>query len=285
MKYKEKVKNSLIIILGSIIIAVSTALFVLPFEIDTGGLSGISVILKRYFDPAIFILIVNWILFFIGFIFLKKEFALKTLISTIVYPLALNLMYHSDLADIIIKDTPDPLLAAIFSGALYGLGMGLIFRVGGSSGGLDVISVLLNKYKGIKISTNTFIMDFIIVFVGLFTVSINASLYGVISIILTSYLIEVITIRRNSSYMMHIVSDKSKEINNYIINVLERGSTILQVRGGMNLDEKEMIEVIFNEKEYFNIKSNIEKIDKDAFISVYKAVNVYGNGFNRLSKK
>ena len=146
MKYKERIKNSLIVILGSVMIAISTALFVLPFEIDSGGLSGISVILKKYFDPALVILIANWLLFFIGLIFLKKEFALKTLVSTIVYPLTLNLLYHSDFSTIVLTEAYDPLLAAIFSGILYGVGMGLIFRVGGSSGGLDVISVLLNKY-------------------------------------------------------------------------------------------------------------------------------------------
>ena len=285
MKYKEKILNNLIIIFGNILIACGTALFVLPFSIDCGGLSGVSVVLKKFFDPVLVITILNWILFALGFIFLKKEFALKTLLSTIAYPLLLNVLYRSNLANIVVNETADPLLGAIFSGLLYGIGMGLIFKVGGSSGGLDVITAILHKYKGIKMSTTTFCMDFIIVITGLFAVSMSASLYGVISIVITSYLIEVITIRGNASYMMHIISNKSNEINEYIINDLSRGSTIIASRGGMNNEDKDMIEVIFNEKEYFTIKRNIERIDKDAFISVYKAVNVYGNGFNKLSKK
>ena len=92
---KEKVINSLIIILGNTLLALATSIFILPFNIDNGGLSGISVVLERWFDPAIVIFVLNWVLFFIGLIFLKKDFALKTLISTIVYPLIVNLLYYT----------------------------------------------------------------------------------------------------------------------------------------------------------------------------------------------
>lgn len=285
MKHKEKIVNSLIIILGNILLATGISLFILPFDIDNGGLSGISVILKDYFDPALLILILNWVLFFIGFVFLKKSFALKTLLSTIVYPLVVNILYHSEIYQRIIVELNDPLLGAILGAILIGMGLGMVFRVGGSTGGLDVISVILNKYRGIKISLSTLVIDSIIVFIGALTVSINSSLYGIIAVLITSYLIEVITIGGNSCYMMHIVSEEYERINDYIINDLNRGSTIIEVRGGINFDKKEMIEVIINEKEYFKIKHSIENIDKNAFISVYKVSNVYGNGFNELSKK
>lgn len=282
---KEKIFNSLVIILGNIMLAIATTMFILPFNIDNGGLSGISVILERWFNPAIVIFVLNWILFFVGLIFLKKDFALKTLLSTIVYPVVVNLLYVINAASYITGDLDDPLLAAIIAAILIGTGLGLVYKVGGSTGGVDVISVMLHKYLGIKISHSTFIIDSIIVSTGLFMVSVNSSLYGIICVIIGSYLIEVITIRGNSSYMMHIVSDKMELINDYIINELERGSTIISAKGGIHKDEKEMIEVIFNEKEYYRIKHEIQKIDKDAFLSVYKAVNVYGNGFEMISKK
>lgn len=282
---KEKIINTLIIIFGNILLAVGISLFILPFDIDNGGLAGISVILKEWFDPAIVILILNWILFFVGFVFLKKNFAMKTLISTIVYPLVVNVLYRNSIYLNFTEQINDPLLASIVGGLFSGVGLGMVYHVGGSTGGLDVICVMLNKYKGIKISISTFAIDSIIMIIGLFMVSVNSSLYGLICIIITSYLIEIITIKGNSSYMMHIVSDKTKEINDYIINDLSRGSTIIEIKGGINLEKKDMIEVIFNEKEYYAIKHNIEEIDKNAFISVYKAVNVYGNGFKKLAKK
>lgn len=282
MLSKQKIINFLIILFGNLLLAIGISLFMLPFNIDNGGVSGVSIILKKVFDPTIVILVVNWVLFFIGLIFLKKEFALKTLISTIVYPIIVNILYHTTLPSFIVNEIADPLLATILGAILVGVGLGMVYRVGGSTGGFDVISVMLNKYKNVKISQSTFVIDFIIVLIGTFTVSLSSGLYGIIAVIITSYLIELITIVGNSSYMMHIVSAKSKEINDYIINQLNRGSTIIEIKGGANLEKKEMIEVIFNEKEYFKIKYNIEKIDNEAFISVYKAINVYGNGFNKL---
>ena len=285
MKYKEKLINWLIIVLGNILLAIGIGLFILPFSIDSGGISGISVILQKYFDPVLVITVLNWILFVIGFIFLKKDFALKTLLSAIVYPLVLNVLYRTDLPSMIRTELNDPLLAAILGAIATGAGLGIVYKVGGSTGGVDVISVLLHRYKGIKISLSTFIVDFIIVTAGIFTVSISSGLYGIICVILTSYIIELVTIQGNSSYMMHIVSDKYLEINDYIINDLNRGSTIIEIHGGVSDNKQKMIEVIINEKEYYKIKVSIEKIDSKAFISVYKAVNVYGNGFKRLTKK
>ena len=180
---KKRIINSLVIILGDFLLAVGIGLFILPYNIDNGGVTGISVIFNKLFDPAIFISILNWILFFVGWIFLKKEFAVKTLLSTLVYPVFLNVLYHSSLAEVMKTDINDPLLAAILGSVLVGVGLGLVYKVGGSSGGLDVISVMLNKYKGIKISLSTFMLDSIIVLVGTFTVSIGAGLYGIIAII------------------------------------------------------------------------------------------------------
>ena len=285
MVEKERIMNFLVVIFGNILLAFGVSLFILPFNIANGGVSGVSIILERFFNPALTILFVNWILFFIGWIFLKKDFAMKTLVSTIVYPSIINIVYYTSLPNTIKTQVNDPLLAAILGAILIGVGLGLVYRVGGSTGGFDVVSVLLNKYKGIKISISTFFIDSFIVLLGIFTVSINSGLYGIICVIITSYLIETIIMTNNSSYMMHIISDKSEEINNYIINELNRGSTIIIAKGGINLDDKKMIEVIFNEKEFYQIKHNIEKIDKDAFVSVYKAINVYGNGFTRLSDK
>lgn len=282
MLRKQKIINFLIILLGNLSLATGISLFILPFNIDSGGVSGVSVIFKKLLDPSITIFLLNWMLFFVGLIVLKKDFALKTLVSTIVYPLVVNVLYHTSLPTYIANEISDPLLASILGAVLVGVGLGMVYRVGGSTGGFDVISVILNKYKSIKISKSTFVIDMIIVLIGTFTVSLSSGLYGIIAVIVTSYLIELITIVGNSSYMMHIVSNKTREINDYIINDLSRGSTIIEIKGGINLEKKEMIEVIFNEKEYFKIKYNIEKIDKDAFISVYKSINVYGNGFNKL---
>ena len=145
MKYKERIINSLVIIFGNILLALGICLFILPFNIDNGGLSGISVILKDYINPAVLITVLNWVLFFAGFLFLKKEFAIKTLLSAIIYPLAVNVLYNSDFSYVISNELKDPFLATVLGSILVGAGLGLVYRVGGSTGGLDVISVILNR--------------------------------------------------------------------------------------------------------------------------------------------
>lgn len=285
MKYKGLLINTLVIIFGDLLLAAGIGVFILPFNIDNGGVSGISVILQKWFDPVLVITLLSWGLFLIGWVFLKEKFAIKTLFSATLYPLFLNLFYRSPLPNMVVNDINDPFLAAVLGSILVGVGLGLVYRVGGTTGGVDVISMLLYKYKGVKLSVSTFIVDILIVLAGMLTVSVGSALYGIVCVVLTSYLIEKVTVMGDSCFMMHIISKEYDAINEYIIKGLSRTCTILDVKGGYDKTEKKMIEVVFNDKEYYKIKYNIEKIDKEAFISIYKAINVYGKGFNTLVKK
>ena len=121
-----------------------------------------------------------------------------------------------------------------------------------------------------------------IIVLGLASLSLEKALYGLLCVLIASYIIERITISGTNSYMAHIVSEKYEEINNYLINELERGTTLIRAQGGLTKDEKIMIEVVFNEKEYYDIKKNIHNIDSNVFMSVYKSINAYGNGFEEV---
>lgn len=277
---KQKIINILLIVLGNLSLAAGTSLFILPHNIVNGGISGISIITSALFgwNAAITILIIDWLLFFVGFVILGKSFALKTLVSTILYPLLINVLSLLNIGNQI----SDPLLASLMGAVLSGFGLGICYRVGASTGGLDIVSLILKKYFKIKISISTLIMDFIIISLGLISISLEVALYGLLCVIIASYIIEKITIGGTRSYMAHIISDKSDQINDYLINVLQRGTTLLKVQGGLTKQEKTMIEVVFNEKEYYDIKKNIYEIDNKAFISVYKSINAYGEGFDEI---
>jgi len=221
-----------------------------------------------------------WVLFFIGFLILGKKFALKTLLSTILYPAFINLFSSVEYFVNLANEVTNPLLAALVGAVLTGFGLGMVYREGASTGGLDVISLILKKYFKIKLSVSTFFIDTAIIVLALASLSLENALYGLLCVLITSYIIEKITISGTSSYMAHIVSDKIEEINDYLIKELERGTTLIKVEGGLTRKEKLMIEVVFNEKEYYDIKKNIFSIDNKAFISVYKSVNAYGYGFD-----
>ena len=180
------IKNALWVIAGSTVLAFGFAVFIFPFDLVTGGVSGFSVaivnILPFEIDLDILVAIFTWSLFFIGLIFLGKAFALKTLLSSIVYPIALSVWMRLielesvsemlDLAKNYDPADPDyalPLICAVFGGALIGAGCALTFRGGGSTGGLDIIALILAKYiKGVKSSVAVFACDATVVVIGLF---------------------------------------------------------------------------------------------------------------------
>jgi len=282
--YKQKVINFLIILLGNLSLAIGTSLFVLPHNIINGGTSGVSLIVESVFgiNPEFVIFALCWFLFFVGLMFFGRIFAIKTLVSTILYPLFIwtftNVSYVANISN----EITNSLLATLAGGVLVGFGLGVVYRVGASTGGFDVISLILNKYFKIKLSISTFVIDSIIILLGLISLSLESALYGILCVLLASYVIERITISGTNSYMAHIVSEKAEQINYYLNNVLERGTTLIQAKGGITGNDKVVIEVVFNEKEYYEIKKNIYMIDENAFLSIYKTVNTYGNGFEEI---
>ena len=279
--HTKKVINILIIIIGNFALAMGTSLFILPNGIINGGTSGVSIIISSLFEinPEVVIFVLCWFLFFVGFFILGKNFALKTLLSTFLYPIFVSLLSNIKYFVEVSNQITDPLLATLAGAVLVGFGLGVVYREGASTGGFDVLSLILKKYFNIKLSISTFIIDTCIILLGLFTLSLESALYGVICVLLVAFVIEKITISGTSSYMAHIISDKVIEINNYLNNVLERGTTLIKAQGGISGNEKTVIEVVFNEKEYYDIKRNIYLIDDKAFLSIYKTINTYGNGF------
>lgn len=281
---KRKVINMLLIVLGNISLAISTSMFILPHSIVTGGTSGISVIANALFgvSPELVIFVLCWCLFIIGWIFLGNKFALKTMISTLLYPTLVNLFRNIDYLNNVANSIDDVLLAAGTGAILAGFGLGVCYRAGASTGGVDVICLILKKYFNIKISLSTLVIDGTVILLGLISISFEIALYGLVCVVLTAFIIEKINISGTRSYMAHIVSDKSDLINDYLNKSLERGTTLIQVEGGLTGHRKTMIEVVFNEKEYYEIKKNIHAIDSKAFISVYKSINAYGEGFGEI---
>ena len=281
---KTKFINILIITIGNLSLAIGTSLFILPHGIINGGVSGIALILEALFSfkPETTIFITCWILFLIGAIILKKDFAIKTLLSTFLYPIFVGLFTNNEYFMNLSKEITDHLLATLAGGVLTGFGLGVVYRVGGSTGGVDVINLTIKKYFKVKLSISTFVMDTLIILLGLVSLSLENALYGVLCVLLSAYIIEKITISGTNSYMAHIVSEKSEEINSYLNNVLERGTTLIKASGGITGKDRVVIEVVFNEKEYYDIKKNIYLIDEKAFISIYKTINTYGNGFEEF---
>ena len=292
----QKTRNVLMTVLGSLILAFGISVFLWPFNLVSGGMSGLSIIIESLlpFDEIITLESINavltWVLFFVGFLIFGKEFAAKTLVSAIVYPLGVALF--SRLADPGVlggifcltsgEYTELPIIiAAIAGGAMVGAGCAITFLGGGSTGGTDIIALTLCKiFKRMKNSTAMFLTDVTIVLLGVFaTKNLIRSLIGVLAAMVLATVIDKIFLGGNSAFVAQIVTDKGEELNRAIIEQADRTSTIFEAKGGYSGKDKKMLTVTFNMRQYSRLMDVIRKVDPEAFVTVWRAHEIRGEGW------
>ena len=294
-------KNTGLVLTGTFVLAFGIAMFIFPFDLVTGGISGIGIILDRATDnlPLLqnvgadaYSSIVNWVLFGLGLLILGKRFALNTLISTVFYPVALYL------SEYIVQDSPlsrfldlqncSPeyynialIVATVFGGACIGAGCAFTFLGGGSTGGVDVIALALCKYiKKLKSSVAFFICDTAIIIIGIYAVNnIILSLLGIISAFICAISVDKLFLGESSAFIAHIVSDKYNEINRAVIDKLSRTTTIVDAVGGYSGEDKKLVIVTFDMRQYPAFTQIISTIDKSAFVTVHRAHEINGEGW------
>lgn len=284
-----------LVILGSFVLGFGTVVFLTRHLIIAGGLSGVAFIIQYFVGSTQIIDIVVWVatglLWLISLFALGKQFALRTLLASVMFPLSLTIFYRIPGMEKFVDyvsgsgDTGDLLLCSIFGGITVGAGVSLTFLGKGSTGGVDVISFMLNKYLGIKVSIASLIIDGTIIISGLITFSVvNPSfipncLVGVISAVVTSLITELLYSRKQNAFILDIISDRYKEIADYVMNKMERGVTLIDIEGGYTNTKRVMIRTVLSKNEYLEIKEHVYKIDPNAFLTFTDTNAVYGNGF------
>ena len=294
-------KNTALTLIGTFVLAFGISMFIFPFDLVTGGISGIGIILSKAtvdvpllgaIGPDTYSAVVNWILFAIGFILLGKSFAMKTLLSTVFYPVALyvsdyivrgsSMAYLLDLSRYPAEYYNIALIVAtIFGGALIGAGCAFTFLGGGSTGGMDVIALALAKYcKRLKSSVAFFICDTAIIVIGVFAVgNLLLSLLGIFSAFVCAISIDKLFLGESSAFIAHVVSDKYDEINEAVIKRMDRTTTILDAIGGYSGEDKKLVIVTFDMRQYPLFTQIITSIDKNAFVTVHRAHEINGEGW------
>lgn len=297
----KSVKNIALIVVGTMILALGTSLFMLPYNLVTGGVSGYAIVLSQLIPSEVIhvetiITILTWVTFFLGLIFLGKTFAMKTLVSTIVYPIGvaiftnitnpefmngffnLGLSQHSSVGVV---------LAALFSGLLIGFGCALTFLGGGSTGGVDVIAFIACKaFKRLRSSVAIFIVDASAVLCGMFVIGdFVISLLGITSAFVAAIVVDKVFIGGSKAFVAHIITDEYEAINKQIIERLDRTTTIVDVVGGYSGAGKKMLMVSFSMNEYSELMSIITKSDREAFLTVNQAHEIHGEGWTKHDLK
>ena len=294
-------KNTALILLGTFVLAFGISMFIFPFDLVTGGISGIGIILSKAtahipvlsaIGPDTYSSVVNWILFVIGFFLLGRSFAMKTLLSTVFYPVALyvsdyivrgsSMAYLFDLSRYPAEYYNIALIVAtIFGGALIGAGCAFTFLGGGSTGGVDVIALTLSKYcKRIKSSVAFFICDTLVIIVGIFAVgNLLLSLLGIFSAFICAISIDKLFLGESSAFIAQIVSDKYEELNLAIREEVRRTTTMFVAYGGYSGQSKTVLSVTFTMRQYATLMTLIKRIDPTAFVSISRAHEINGEGF------
>ena len=294
---KELCKEYALILSGSFIVALALVVFISPLKLAPGGVYGIAIILHYVFDFPIGLsgIALDIPLLIIGTLLLGPRFGFKTVVGIVSLSAFVSLLEHfygyNPLIGLADNPTiPDPastLIVAVFGGVLMGVGLGLIFKSRATSGGTDIIAMIIGKYlKHIPLGTLLMFVDSIIVVGALFVFKDwTIPLYSWFVIYVTGFTIDKIISGFSHRKALLIISEHHAEIKEIIINKLDRGGTYFNGRGMYNETEKSVIFTTLTAKELPFLLYSIHEIDPDAFISILDARDVFGEGFNSLQEK
>lgn len=275
-QYSLDWKDMINIVIGSFILSVSFQVFFLPNDIISGGVSSLSIILYNVIEiePAYIQYAFNVPLLLIGYFFLGKEVALKSILGSLLFPFFTSLV--SDLGPL----TDDKLLAALFGGVLTGIGLGMVYKAKGSTGGTSIVAQIIAEYTHMTLGNATLIADGAIILIGLFVFDLEAIMYGIISLFVISRVIDIVLVGSNTQKTVLIISDETEKIRLEILEQFNRGVTLLDIKGGYRKEPKEMMMVVIQEREITALQQMIIEQDDDAFVVVMSASEVMGRGFS-----
>lgn len=272
------VLNILLVILGNTIYALGVTLFILPNNLITGGTTGIALVFNYLFNTPItaFVSVFNVLTFILGAVILGKKFALTTLISTFYYPVALG-AFQKIFADF--EPMQDKLLAAIYAGLMIGVSIGIVIRAGASTGGMDIPPLVLNKLWRIPVSGSMYVFDFAILIAQMIFADRDRVLYGILLVMIYTLVIDKVLLSGQAKTQVKIVSEKHDEINERIINELDRGSTLINSQTGYLHSDTTMVLTVISNRELNRLNRIVTDIDPNAFMIVSRVNEVKGRGF------
>lgn len=294
LPFRESVSKIIVswlgVLFGSVLIAIAYVLFNTPYNITPGGVYGLAIVINHFF-PDIMVgtigLSLDIPLLIISFIIFGRGSGFKTIAAALVLPIVMNaftlFVGGTDPAMILdgkINLTNDMLLASIFGGILTGIGLGIIVKSKATSGGTDVIGMVMTKYLRMPFSKSMLIVESCVIVSGLVVFGDwTLPLYSLISLFITSKVIDIIIDGTSTDKLLFIVSDKHEELRNYIIEELGRGGTYLKASGMYTKSDKMVIFVVVSRNQLPLMKDIIKSVDDKAFLTVVNAHEIMGDGF------
>ena len=284
---RDQWKVILFTVLGNTMLAFTICAFIVPQGFMLGGSGGIALTLQQFLPLRLSVLsaIINGSLFLLGWVFLGWQFAAKSLLSTVIYPIIMAVFEILPVAELFADE--DPLICALYSAVLIGAGIGLVIRVGGSTGGMDIPPCILQKYKGIPVGKSLMFFDGVVILMQVCFRGIDGILYSLLILVLTSAMVDKTIISGEQKVGITIISPKIEEIRQTMLDHLDIGLSMLKIESGYEgVDQKAIYSVVYAKK-YPEIRDEVLKIDPRAFIVAADVKNVNGVGYtlSRPEKK
>ena len=275
---KESAKTVIYIILGNAILAFLVAAFIIPHNIIMGGTTGIAIVLSKFFhfDTAVFVFILNAILLILGLIIIGKKLFFTSVASTILYPVMLALFQKIPGID---KLTDNTLLASLFAGVLMGLSLGLVMRVGSSTGGMDIANLILSKWTHKSVAIFVYLTDIIVVGAQAVVADSESIMMGIVVLVLESLVLDQIMVFGQSQIQLYVVSQKYEEIKKRFLTELQAGVTLSHIQTGLLEKDQKSVICIIPSRKLYRANEIINEIDPGAFITITKIKEVHGRGF------
>ncbi len=262
---------------GNIICAFALGCFALPFNMVVSGMSGIGRMVNVYtgIEVSYVVGVCNFILFLIGWLMLGRKFAASIAIGTFVYPTFLGIFQNMDALQHLVDD---PLLAAVCAGVLNGVGLGLVIRVGGSTGGTDIPPIILNRKLGWKVAPVMYMLDVAVFLIQIPVTDTNGVILGIMYALIYSIVMNKLILMEQGGIQLMIFTDKVEEVNETLLS-MRFGTTLLKGVGGYMHEEKYVIYCAASTRNLNRIKRAVTAIDSKAFITITNMSEINGNGF------
>ena len=279
-KALKSVKNAILLLVGNFMLAFLVEAFVVPHDIIMGGATGLGIVLSKIIplDTASIVFIINILMLILGGVVLGKKLVVTTVTSSVIYPVFLSFFQRiPNLGDI----TDNTLLATLLAGGFLGIALGLIMGMGASSGGIDVLDLVVSKWTHIPLAVVVYAIDFVIMASQLFVSDVESILYGLILLVLESVVMDRVLISGSSQLQVTAISDRYEVIRERLLSELDVGVTMLLIETGRMKEQQKGVMCVIPKRKLYGVTELIESVDPTAFVTVTQIKEVLGRGFTR----
>lgn len=271
---------------GVLMMAASVYFFQVPNNFTLGGISGISIILSKYVTPvipfltqAVIMAIINVFLLILGLAILGKQCTLRTIYCSLAYTLEIWLLEFLQVLPAGEPLTDDPFLELVYAILLFGVGGALIFNCGASSGGTDIIALILKKFTSLNVGVALMLVDLVVVCISFYTFTVSAALFSLLGVFAKSFLLDGVIESIGKTKYITIITTHHEIISEYILQVIKHGYTIYDAEGGYTGEPKKVMVTVCKRGEALKLKQKVKTADPSAFVIITDANEILGKGF------